>query len=104
MRRPGAFERALSPSTCLEFRQSSSSQPLGGVPIRHEHNADTKTLAGKKQINLTARQADELMRRFNDLEVAHFELQTKYGKLASRLEQCLFKLHKQTQLKENLEG
>lgn len=50
--------------------------------LGHDNNADKKTV-GKKQINLTAKQADELMRRFNDLEVAHFELQAKHGKQAS---------------------
>ena len=44
------------------------------------------------------------MRRFNDLERAHIDLQRRHGKQANRLEQLLFKLHKQTQLKENMEG
>ena len=58
----------------------------------------------KKQLNLTASQATELMRRFNELEIAHYDLQQKHGRQANRLEQCLFKLHQQTQLKENLQG
>ena len=44
------------------------------------------------------------MRRYNELERSHHELQQRHGKQATRLEQVLFKLHQQTQLKENLEG
>ena len=42
------------------------------------------------------------MRRFNDLERAHCDLQRRHGRQATRLEQVLFRLHQQTQLKENL--
>ena len=106
--------RCLSP-TSVEFKPSerpshSTRQHFPDFGMQPMYNANiTQTKLdqknkSKKQLNLTASQAQELMRRFNELEVAHFDLQQKYGRQANKLEQCLFKLHQQTQLKTNIES
>ena len=115
----------MSPGSDVEFKPSDTSSryyhmPPVFVDIRtanyqlkapdfdadkesRERNKDQKR-ARKKQLNLTASQASELMRRFTDLERAHYDLQQKHGRQGSRLEECLLKLNKWTQLKENVDG
>ena len=83
--------RHVSPSSCAEFKPSEKPSlstrqhfpDFGMQPIYNANATQTKLdqkQKQKKQLNLTASQAAELMRRFNELELAHFDLQQKYGR------------------------
>lgn len=74
----------IESNTEFKFDSNQLNKELGrnhskGLESNDNPKADKKTL-DKKKLNLTASQAAELMRRFNDLECAHFDLQQRHGR------------------------